>query len=159
MNLTFVRTFFSTTFMRNAKEACATLKAWVKQCRHCMALCTFVTRLCILCFDTVYTSLLLDVHWLLVIFWETPDAFSALTLLVGWQEEHPTRKNLSDKVQAWLSAWSEVQMLAYGQAVKLMPLPPRHLCFRKTQYGLSCGTGLPGLSWKKAVKRAFLWFF
>jgi len=37
-------------------------------------------------------------------------AFSALTLLVGRQEGHPARKNLSDEVLAWLSAWSDVQM-------------------------------------------------
>ena len=37
-------------------------------------------------------------------------AFSALTLLVGWQEEHQPVKNLSDEVLAWLSVWSEVQM-------------------------------------------------
>ena len=37
-------------------------------------------------------------------------AFSALTLLVGWQEGHPARKNMSDEVLAWLSVWSEVQM-------------------------------------------------
>ena len=30
-------------------------------------------------------------------------AFSALTLLVRCQEEHPARKNLSDEVLAWLS--------------------------------------------------------
>jgi len=36
-------------------------------------------------------------------------AFSALTLLVGWQEEHPTCKKLSGGVLAWLSVWSEVQ--------------------------------------------------
>ena len=30
-------------------------------------------------------------------------AFSALTLLVGHQEGHPARKNLSDEVLAWLS--------------------------------------------------------
>jgi len=36
-------------------------------------------------------------------------AFSALTLLVGRQEEHPTCKKLSGGVLAWLSAWSEVQ--------------------------------------------------
>ena len=30
-------------------------------------------------------------------------AFSALTLLAGWQEEHPARKNLSDEMLAWLS--------------------------------------------------------
>jgi len=37
-------------------------------------------------------------------------AFSALTLLVGQQEGHPARKNLSDEVLAWLSVRSEVQM-------------------------------------------------
>ena len=31
--------------------------------------------------------------------------FSALTLLVGWQEEHPACKNLNDEVLAWLSVW------------------------------------------------------
>jgi len=38
-------------------------------------------------------------------------AFSALTLLVGRQEEHPACKRLSDEVLAWLSVWSEVQMI------------------------------------------------
>ena len=37
-------------------------------------------------------------------------AFSALTLLVGWQEGHPAcKKNLSGRVLAWLTVWSEVQ--------------------------------------------------
>jgi len=36
-------------------------------------------------------------------------AFSALTLLVGQQEGHPTRKKLSGGVLAWLSVWREVQ--------------------------------------------------
>jgi len=31
------------------------------------------------------------------------DAFSALTLLVGWQEGHPACKKLSGGVLAWLS--------------------------------------------------------
>ena len=35
--------------------------------------------------------------------------FSALTLLVGWQEGHPACKKLSGGVLAWLSSWSEVQ--------------------------------------------------
>jgi len=35
--------------------------------------------------------------------------FSALTLLVGWQEVHPACKKLSSGVLAWLSVWSEVQ--------------------------------------------------
>jgi len=36
-------------------------------------------------------------------------AFSALTLLVGWQEGHPALKKLSGGVLAWLSLWSKVQ--------------------------------------------------
>ena len=39
----------------------------------------------------------------------TSYAFSALTLLVGRQEGHPTCKKLSGGVLAWLSVWSEVQ--------------------------------------------------
>ena len=42
-------------------------------------------------------------------------AFSALTLLVGWQEGHPACKKQSGGVLAWLSAWSEVR-LACGPA-------------------------------------------
>jgi len=38
-------------------------------------------------------------------------ALSALTLLVGHQEEHPACKKLSDEVLAWLSVWSEVQIV------------------------------------------------
>jgi len=37
------------------------------------------------------------------------DGFSALTLLVGRQEGHPSCKKLSGGVLAWLSVWSEVQ--------------------------------------------------
>ena len=37
-------------------------------------------------------------------------AFSALTVLVGWQEEHPAHKKLSDAVLTWLSVWSAVKM-------------------------------------------------
>jgi len=36
-------------------------------------------------------------------------AFSALTLLVGWQEGHPACKKLSGGMLEWLSVWSEVQ--------------------------------------------------
>jgi len=35
--------------------------------------------------------------------------FSALMLLVGWQEGHPASKKLSGGVLVWLSVWSEVQ--------------------------------------------------
>jgi len=36
--------------------------------------------------------------------------FSALMLLVGWQEGHPVCNKLSGGVLAWLSEWSEVQI-------------------------------------------------
>jgi len=36
-------------------------------------------------------------------------SFSALTLLVGWQEGHPACKKLSGVVLVWLSVWSKVQ--------------------------------------------------
>ena len=38
-------------------------------------------------------------------------AFSASTLLVGRQKEHPACKKLTDEVSAWLSVCSEVQIL------------------------------------------------
>jgi len=38
-------------------------------------------------------------------------AFSALTLLVGRQKGHLACKKLSGGVLAWLSVWSEVQIV------------------------------------------------
>jgi len=37
--------------------------------------------------------------------------FSALTLLVGWQEGHPACKKLGGGVLAWLSVWSKLQIV------------------------------------------------
>jgi len=60
-------------------------------------------------------------------------AFSALTLLVGWQEGHPTCKKLSGGVLAWLSVWSEVQTCM----AQLMPLPLAVSCFSKILIGFT----------------------
>jgi len=54
-------------------------------------------------------------------------AFSALTLLVVRQEEHPTFKKLSDKVLMWLSVWSEVQIFCNGPADATVIRKPHHL--------------------------------
>ena len=62
-------------------------------------------------------------------------ASSALTLLVGWQEQHPVRKSLSGEVLTWLSVWSKVEITLH--MVQLMQLPPHYLCFSKIQKGLS----------------------
>ena len=63
--------------------------------------------------------------------------FSALTLLVGHQEEHlgiqPVK--LSDEVLAWLSVWSEVQMITYGPADATAT--PVISCFIKIHIGLT----------------------
>jgi len=40
-------------------------------------------------------------------------AFSALTLLVGWQEGHPACKKLSSGVLAWLSVWSGCVLVTF----------------------------------------------
>jgi len=65
-------------------------------------------------------------------------AFSALTLLVGCQEGHPARKNLTDEVLAWLSSG---ERSAYSlHMIQLMPGPPHHVCFST----YPSGTDSPG---------------
>jgi len=54
----------------------------------------------------------------------TVGAFSALTLLVGRQEEHPACKKLIDEVLVYLSVWSEVQIVL--STVQLMPPPSQN---------------------------------
>jgi len=64
-------------------------------------------------------------------------AFSALTLLVGWQEGHPACKKLE-----WWGA-GKVVCLERGadlHMAQLMPLPLTVSCFSKIQIG----TGSPG---------------
>jgi len=57
--------------------------------------------------DSITKTLKLIKHKCLV----TVSAFSALTLLVGRQEELLACKTLSDEVLAWLLVWSEVQKI------------------------------------------------
>ena len=69
-------------------------------------------------------------------------AFSALTLLVGWQEGHPACK----KTEWWGAGM--VICLERGadlHMVQLMPLPLTVSCFSKIQIGFYLsGTGSPG---------------
>ena len=60
-------------------------------------------------------------------------SFSALMLLVVQQEEHPARKTLSDEVLAWLSVWSEVQMICIWSS--WCHCHPIISCFVKIQNG------------------------
>jgi len=72
-------------------------------------------------------------------------AFSALTLLVGWQEGHPACKKLSSGMLVWLSVWSEMQTCIWPLIVS---------CFGKIQIGFTfLVPAHPGSSVKRAVKR------
>ena len=67
-------------------------------------------------------------------------AFTALTLLVGRQEEHLACKKLIGEVLVWLSVWNEVQVICIWYSWC-------H-CISKLHHLLP-GTGLPKLSWKR----------
>jgi len=56
-------------------------------------------------------------------------AFSALTRLVGRQEEHPACKKLSGGVLAWLCRGADLHMAQW------IPLPLTVSCFSKIQIG------------------------
>jgi len=84
-------------------------------------------------------------------FYVSAIAFSALTLLVGWQEGHPACKK-----QEWWGA-GVVICLEQGadlHMAQLMPLPLTVSCFTKIKIGftflLPAHLGSPG---KRAIKR------
>ena len=60
-------------------------------------------------------------------------------------------KKLSGGVLAWLSVWSEVQMICIWSS--WCYCHPIISCSRKIQNGLLSGAGLARLPWKKAAKR------
>jgi len=60
-------------------------------------------------------------------------AFSALRLLVGWQEGHPACKKRVVEVLAWLS----LERRADLHMAQLMPLPLTVSCFSKIQIGFT----------------------
>jgi len=82
-------------------------------------------------------------------------AFSALTLLVGWQEGHLAYKN-SGGVLAWLSWLEQGADLHMAQ---LMPLQLTVCCFSKIQIGFTilvpAHLGSPG---QRAVKWVCVWY-
>ena len=77
-------------------------------------------------------------------------AFSALTLLVGWQEGHPACKKLEWRgagVVICLERGADLHM------AQLMPLPITVSCFSKIQIGFTfLVPAYPGCPGKEAVK-------
>jgi len=100
------------------------LWSWRKMKWHICFLFTFATWLCL---QSFMPSVLY--------------AFSALTLLVGRQEGHPTCKNLSGGVLAWLSVWSEVQTCIWPSWCHCHSLS---LASAKSRLVYLSGTGSPG---------------
>jgi len=77
-------------------------------------------------------------------------AFSALTLLVGHQEEHAACKKISNEVLVWLPVWSEVQIVCVLSSwCHCRPKTPSSLAPFKSRLSYLSGNGLPRLSWKK----------
>jgi len=75
-------------------------------------------------------------------------AFSALTLLVGWQEGHPALEWWGAGVVICLEQGADLRM------AQLMPLPLRVSCYSKIQIGFTfLVLAHPGSPGKKAVKR------
>ena len=75
-------------------------------------------------------------------------AFSALTLLVGWQEGHPACKN----VVICLERGADLHM------AQRIPLPLTVSCFSKIQIGFTFLVPAdPGSPRQRAVKRVCVW--
>jgi len=84
--------------------------------------------------------------------WSDVTAFSAVTLLVGHQEEHPACKKSSGDLLAWLSGWSEVQMICIWSSW----CHCHHIIsgFIKIQIGLTfLVPAYPGCPGKEAIER------
>jgi len=62
-------------------------------------------------------------------------------------------KKLSGEVLAWLSVWSEVQMICIWSSYASSTATPSSLAPVKSRMVYLSGAGLPSLSWKKAIKR------
>ena len=91
------------TFTSQTTRVCATRRALTGATFACRPGRTFS-------FSTTATSLsVVSQPGVVQLSYVTDVAFSALMLLVGWQEEHPACKKLSGGVLAWLSVWSELQ--------------------------------------------------
>jgi len=77
--------------------------------------------------------------------------FSALTLLVGRQEEHPACKKMSDEMLALLSVWNEVQMICIWSSY--CHCHPIISCLIKIQAGLTfLVLAYPSCPGKESVK-------
>jgi len=72
--------------------------------------------------------------WASCYYCDNTNIFSALTLLVGWQEGHLACKRLSGGMLAWLSVWGKVQIYIWPSwchfySLSLAPVNPDWFTF------------------------------
>ena len=84
-------------------------------------------------------------------------AFSALTLLVGWQEGHPACKKYR-VMRCWHGCLSgaRCKRFTYNYGLADATATPPSLASATSRMVYPPGTGLPRLSWKKVVKRLYV---
>jgi len=73
----------------------------------------------------------------------------SLRFFVGGTGPTWSKQQLSGEILAWLSVWSEVQVICTMHMVQLMPLPTSHLLLQWNPEWFTSGASLPRLSWKK----------
>ena len=83
---------------------------------------------------------------------DCPHAFSALTLLVRWQEGHPACKKLSGGMLVWLSDWSDVQTCIWPSwchchSLSLASVKSRLVCFTFLVPAHPGSTGQRAVKW------------
>ena len=79
-----------------------------------------------------------------------PSAFSALTLLVGCQEEHPACKNWVMRCWCGYLSGARCRLFAYGPADATAITKHHHLLSQlNLDWFCISGAGLPRLSWKR----------
>ena len=89
--------------------------------------------------------------WICIYFWICSGyAFSALTLLVGRQEEHPACKNWVMRCWCGYLSGARCRLFAYGPAdATAMPKPHHVLPHLNPDWCYLSGTGLTRLCWKR----------
>jgi len=135
---------------------------WHAVSGSCCSLATWLRFVCFL--ETVpfhwtfyeyistYVSISFSIFFISIVF--LCYSFSALTLLVRWQEGHPACKKL-DVALLMATIWLELCM-SYSSSCHHSPPPSSLAPIKSRMDTFSSGTDLSRLSWKLAVKRAFI---
>ena len=110
--------------------------------------------LCMFCGVTKHIFFYFILFYFTFIFYFTFSCFSALTLLVWHQEEHPACTNWVMRCWCGYLSGARCRLLAaYGPADATAVTKPNHLLSHlNPDWFYRSGTGLPRLFWKEAVK-------